>query len=250
MSAMYAIMRIMVCPSHQADINDVRRRGVRRQQRVPSKENSPRIASARGERGRTPRWDRRKHDVDVQRATDGGGEREAGREGGAYNIQRSDGLAFANRTRHRERHCAPEGRGSAGSGIVGGGGGSPCINRPPKLEMGSNPVKGGEESPVDKIQRLTMENAVVVFSMTSCCMCHVVKRLFCSLGVNPAVCELDEDGQGAEMEKILLRLVGQKPSLPAVFIGGKLVGGLDRLMAMHISGDLVPKLKEAGALWL
>jgi hypothetical protein len=37
-------------------------------------------------------------------------------------------------------------------------------------------------------------------------------------------------------------------AFPAVFIGGRLVGGLDRLMAMHIAGELVPVLKQAGAL--
>jgi len=49
-----------------------------------------------------------------------------------------------------------------------------------------------------------------------------VKRLLQGLGVNPAVHE----------------------------VAGKLLGGLDRLMAVHISGELVPILKKAGALWL
>jgi glutaredoxin-related protein len=35
-----------------------------------------------------------------------------------------------------------------------------------------------------------------------------------------------------------------------VFIGGNLFGGLDRIMATHISGELVPILKQARALWL
>ena len=39
-------------------------------------------------------------------------------------------------------------------------------------------------------------------------------------------------------------------ALPAVFVGGRLLGELDRLMAVHISGELVPILKDAGALWL
>uniref|UniRef100_A0A0D3ES93 Uncharacterized protein n=1 Tax=Oryza barthii TaxID=65489 RepID=A0A0D3ES93_9ORYZ len=43
---------------------------------------------------------------------------------------------------------------------------------------------------------------------------------------------------------------GEAAALPAVFVGGKLLGGLDRLMAVHISGELVPILKKAGALWL
>eukprot|EP01018_Ginkgo_biloba_P002341 Gb_07827 [translate_table: standard] len=121
----------------------------------------------------------------------------------------------------------------------------------PALQLASAGIESVQaERPLERIHRLASDNAVLVFSTTSCCMCHVVKRLFCSLGVNPAVCELDEEDGGADMEKVLVRLVGKKPALPAVFIGGKLVGGLDRLMADHISGDLVPKLKEAGALWL
>ncbi|XP_044407106.1 monothiol glutaredoxin-S9-like [Triticum aestivum] len=39
-------------------------------------------------------------------------------------------------------------------------------------------------------------------------------------------------------------------ALPAVFVGGRILGGLDWLMAVHISGELVPILKDAGALWL
>ncbi|GLJ13768.1 hypothetical protein SUGI_0219750 [Cryptomeria japonica] len=105
-------------------------------------------------------------------------------------------------------------------------------------------------SPLERIERLASENAVVVFSISSCCMCHVVKRLFCGLGVNPTVYEIDEEHGGKEMEKALLRLLGSGQSVPAVFVGGKLVGGLDRVMASHINGSLVPLLKEAGALWL
>ncbi|GLJ45946.1 hypothetical protein SUGI_0967430 [Cryptomeria japonica] len=106
-------------------------------------------------------------------------------------------------------------------------------------------------SPLERVERLAAENAVVVFSMSSCCMCHVIKRLFCSLGVNPTVYELDEESHGKDMEKALVRLIGGGgQAVPAVFVGGKLVGGMDRVMACHINGTLVPLLKEAGALWL
>ena len=98
---------------------------------------------------------------------------------------------------------------------------------------------------------MAAENAVVMFSMSSCCMCHAVKRLFCGMGVNPTVYELDEDPRGKEIEKALMRLMGSSsPAVPAVFIGGKLVGSMDRVMASHINGSLVPLLKDAGALWL
>ncbi|CAA7404665.1 unnamed protein product [Spirodela intermedia] len=104
--------------------------------------------------------------------------------------------------------------------------------------------------PLERVERLAAENAVVVFSVSTCCMCHAVKRLFCGMGVNPTVYELDEDPRGKEMEKALTRLLGGGAAVPVVFIGGKLVGAMDRVMASHINGTLVPLLKEAGALWL
>jgi glutaredoxin 3 len=105
---------------------------------------------------------------------------------------------------------------------------------------------------MNRIQKLAAANAVVVFSQSGCCMCHVVKRLLCDLGVAPTVHELDEESGGADLEKALLRLLGagSQGPVPAVFVGGKLIGGLDRVMAAHINGTLVPQLKEAGALWL
>ena len=59
------------------------------------------------------------------------------------------------------------------------------------------------------------------------------------------VYELDEY---PELERLLL-LAGNA-AVPVVFVGGKLVGGIERVIASHIGGTLVPLLKEAGALWL
>eukprot|EP00250_Pteridium_aquilinum_P002867 c13092_g1_i1 orf=148-561(-) len=88
------------------------------------------------------------------------------------------------------------------------------------------------------MKSIAMENAVVVVSTKGCCMSHVVTRLLCSLGVNPHVVEIEA------LE------VDQGSNIPAVFIGGRLLGGVDRLLAAHITGNLVPQLKAAGALWL
>ncbi|KAL4347866.1 hypothetical protein GQ457_17G005720 [Hibiscus cannabinus] len=104
--------------------------------------------------------------------------------------------------------------------------------------------------PMERVVQLASENAVVIFSVSSCCMCHAAKRLFCGMGVNPTVYELDQDPRGKEIEKALSRLVGNSQTVPVVFIGGKLIGAMDRVMASHINGSLVPLLKEAGALWL
>ncbi|KAK9086552.1 hypothetical protein Syun_028946 [Stephania yunnanensis] len=102
---------------------------------------------------------------------------------------------------------------------------------------------------MDRVMKLASQKAVVIFSKSSCCMCHAIKTLFYDLGVNPAIHELDEDPRGREMEKALQRL-GCNPSVPAVFIGGKLVNSTNTIMSLHLGGSLVPMLKEAGALWL
>ncbi|KAF7805981.1 glutaredoxin-C9-like [Senna tora] len=103
------------------------------------------------------------------------------------------------------------------------------------------------------VRNMVSENAAIVFGRRGCCMSHVVKRLLLGLGVNPAVYEIeeeDEEGVVRELEAIGDGEKQGKLQLPAVFIGGKFFGGLDRLMATHISGELVPILKKAGALWL
>ncbi|KAL7212994.1 hypothetical protein ACSBR2_015655 [Camellia fascicularis] len=103
------------------------------------------------------------------------------------------------------------------------------------------------------VQKLVAENAVIVFGRRGCCMCHVVKRLLLGLGVNPPVVEVDEEEEAAVMEEFS-RIHGgddgKGAQFPVIFVGGKLFGGLERVMGTHISGELVPILKDAGALWL
>ncbi|KAJ4914864.1 Monothiol glutaredoxin-S13 [Raphanus sativus] len=99
---------------------------------------------------------------------------------------------------------------------------------------------------------LVMENAVVVFARRGCCMGHVVKKLLLTHGVNPLVVEIDAEDNNDD--NIIISELGKtvinKENLPVMFIGGKLFGGLENLMAAHINGDLVPTLRQAGALWL
>ena len=112
-------------------------------------------------------------------------------------------------------------------------------------------TRSSYSDPLEHIERMASESAVVIFSISTCCMCHAIKRLFCGMGVNPTVYELDEDPRGGkDLERALMRLMGTSNAMPVVFIGGKLVGTMDRVMASHINGSLVPLLKQAGALWL
>ncbi|XP_059281419.1 glutaredoxin-C1-like [Lycium ferocissimum] len=103
---------------------------------------------------------------------------------------------------------------------------------------------------LERVVRLASSSAVVIFSLSTCCMCHATKRPFCELGVSPTVYELDQDSNGKGMERALSKLLGNSSIVPVVFIGGELIGSMDRVMASHINGTLVPLLREAGALWL
>ncbi|XP_051129554.1 glutaredoxin-C10-like [Andrographis paniculata] len=93
----------------------------------------------------------------------------------------------------------------------------------------------------ESVERLLAENPVVIFSSSSSscsCMCHVMKHLLSTLGVHhPAVIQLD-----------IAPPPGASAASPALYIGGAFVGGLDTLVALHLSNNLVPKLVRVGAL--
>ncbi|GJZ80357.1 monothiol glutaredoxin-S2-like protein [Tanacetum coccineum] len=57
-----------------------------------------------------------------------------------------------------------------------------------------------------------------------------------SFGANATVYELDEHPEGKQIEKEL-RGLGCKPSVPAVFIGEKLIGGADEIMSLDLKEE-------------
>ncbi|XP_028751578.1 monothiol glutaredoxin-S2-like [Neltuma alba] len=87
---------------------------------------------------------------------------------------------------------------------------------------------------MESVRNMASERPVVIFSKSSCCMCHTIKTLFSDFGVNPMVHELDEMPAGREVEQALLRL-GCSPAVPAVFIDGELVGGANEVMSLHLN---------------
>ncbi|KAJ8558306.1 hypothetical protein K7X08_005072 [Anisodus acutangulus] len=105
------------------------------------------------------------------------------------------------------------------------------------------------ESTEMRIQRLITENPVVIFTRSSCCMCHVMKKLLSAIGVHPTVIELEEDEITALSpstgDEVIPVAAGEAPT---VFIGGTRVGGLESLVALHLSGRLVPRLVEVGVI--
>ncbi|KAL5158813.1 Monothiol glutaredoxin-S10 [Glycine soja] len=104
---------------------------------------------------------------------------------------------------------------------------------PSSISLGLNKMRSYE-----MVHHLVSCNAVVVFSMSDCCMSTVAKRLLFSLGVGPTVVELDEQADGPGIRSVLYQLAGSHQPVPAVFIGGKFLGGVQTLMASHINGTL------------
>ncbi|XP_047054562.1 uncharacterized protein LOC124660777 isoform X1 [Lolium rigidum] len=112
------------------------------------------------------------------------------------------------------------------------------------------------------VRRVVEQKPVVVVGQRGCCMVHLARRLLLGQGGNPAVLEVGDGTDPATLiaalqskdittkgvVDVVVDACGLAAAFPVVFIGGKLVGGLDRLMAMHIAGELVPVLKQAGAL--
>ncbi|GAA0164159.1 oxidoreductase [Lithospermum erythrorhizon] len=106
------------------------------------------------------------------------------------------------------------------------------------------------------LKRIVEETPVLIFMKSGDCMGHVVKRLLQGLGVNPCVYEIDDKDE----KRICVEIMGiidggggrdgEGVQFPVAFIGGELFGGLDRVMATHITGELNLVLKQAGALWL
>ncbi|CAK7348247.1 unnamed protein product [Dovyalis caffra] len=96
---------------------------------------------------------------------------------------------------------------------------------------------------MEKVMGLASEKKVVIFSKSTCCLCYAVKILFQEIGVDPLVYEIDQDPESREMEKALTRL-GCNAPVPAVFIGGKLMGSTNEIMSLHLSGSLNQMLKS------
>ncbi|KNA23283.1 hypothetical protein SOVF_026280 [Spinacia oleracea] len=80
-------------------------------------------------------------------------------------------------------------------------------------------------------------------------MSHSMKQLISGYGANATVYELDETPEGHEIDSALQKL-GQEPSVPALFIGQRYVGGAKEIISLQVQGRLVPLLREAKAIWV
>lgn len=107
-----------------------------------------------------------------------------------------------------------------------------------------------------QIDSIVENSPVVVFSWTMSPFSKKAKLILEQIGAKYKVVELNEPWKDGNMLRAALgRRVG-RTSVPAVFIGGKYVGGCDDgpspdcpgIMALAIQGKLRPLLIEAGAM--
>ncbi|GKV12078.1 hypothetical protein SLE2022_206100 [Rubroshorea leprosula] len=101
---------------------------------------------------------------------------------------------------------------------------------------------------MDVITRMVTDKPVVIFSRSSCCMCHSIKSLIRSFGANPTVYELDQLPNEQQIERALKQLGCS--GVPAVFIGQQPIGGPNQVMSLQVKNQLGTLLKEAGAIWI
>ncbi|KAG5567684.1 hypothetical protein RHGRI_003029 [Rhododendron griersonianum] len=93
------------------------------------------------------------------------------------------------------------------------------------------------------VMDLAGQRPLMIFSKSNCCICYTIENLFYGYGASSVIHELDELLNGQQLERELAAL-GRQPSVPAVFIGGKLVGGSNEIMSLQVKGELVTMVKK------
>ena len=118
-----------------------------------------------------------------------------------------------------------------------------------KLQAGSY----DEEAVAADVQRMIDRKPCVMFSLSSCPFCTQTKEILDGMGVMYTCLDLDtaEVENGMPMKAELAKIIG-RTSLPAVFAGGKFLGGcndggLGGVATLKKSGELATLLQASGA---
>ncbi|KAK8532574.1 hypothetical protein V6N13_131893 [Hibiscus sabdariffa] len=91
---------------------------------------------------------------------------------------------------------------------------------------------------MEMITRMVADRPVVIFSRTTCCICHTIKTLISGFRANRTVYELNEVQNGGQIERALQQM-GCKLGVPVVFIGQQLIGGPNQVMSLQVRNQLV-----------
>ncbi|KAG4305367.1 hypothetical protein PORY_000923 [Pneumocystis oryctolagi] len=93
------------------------------------------------------------------------------------------------------------------------------------------------------VESILSNNKVVVFSKSYCPHCDKTKSLLDSLNAKYHVLELDQRGDGKNIQQYLLELTGQA-TVPNIFISRQHIGGNSDLEALQNSGKLEERLRN------
>uniref|UniRef100_A0A803LYB0 Glutaredoxin domain-containing protein n=1 Tax=Chenopodium quinoa TaxID=63459 RepID=A0A803LYB0_CHEQI len=85
---------------------------------------------------------------------------------------------------------------------------------------------------MEVVKGLVQDRPVVIFSKTSCPVSHSMRQLISGFGANPTVYEIDQMPNGREIERVL-QMMGRRPSVPSIFIGGNFVGGPNDVITLQ-----------------
>eukprot|EP01120_Amphizonella_sp_Union-15-10_P006925 TRINITY_DN2291_c0_g2_i1.p1 TRINITY_DN2291_c0_g2~~TRINITY_DN2291_c0_g2_i1.p1 ORF type:complete len:128 (-),score=39.80 TRINITY_DN2291_c0_g2_i1:94-420(-) len=100
---------------------------------------------------------------------------------------------------------------------------------------------------IQSVKETTNKNKVYVYSKSYCPYCVNVKKVLKEIGVEFGVIELDEEKNGADIQKALETLTSRR-TVPSVWVGGKCIGGNDDVVAAKSSGKLKQIFDEAGVV--
>lgn len=104
----------------------------------------------------------------------------------------------------------------------------------------------GDEDPAKPKWQLVKDrisdSKVIVFSKSYCPYCQKVKTLLDEEGVPYTVLELDTHKDGAQLQRILHQLTGQR-TVPNVFVKGGHVGGASDAIEAYQTGELAKLLE-------
>ena len=100
----------------------------------------------------------------------------------------------------------------------------------------------------DLVGRSIDESPVVMFALEWCEFCWSVRKLFARLGIEYTSIDLDSvayqrDNLGSEMRTVLEQRTGS-PTIPQIFIAGRLMGGATDLFDAMRSGSMQRLLEE------
>jgi len=96
-----------------------------------------------------------------------------------------------------------------------------------------------------KAQKIIDDNAVAVFSKSTCPYCTAAKRLLTEQGATFQAVELDQETDGSAIQDALASMTSQR-TVPNIFIGQKHIGGNSDLQAKK--AELPELLRAAGAI--